>query len=212
MYRFIAFLLLLLTSPVCAATAEVPAQISKLEFEGIYFGDFPPQDVICVRGLCPLGDMGVEINDNPRILPVYCKEKDITHFNGVRISSPEYSFFDNQMFQVLFDIQCEGSSQQTCLDQVQRGLEARYGLKQLEETALGDNNHETGSATLFVTDSGSLVAIFAFDSNKTNRHPAVKIYDQALMDQVRKSVNPRYQPDTEFLAKLNLWRQTHEWK
>ena len=194
-------LLLLLANPAPADTAEIKPEISKLEFEGIFFGDFPAEGMICTRGLCPVGDMGVGINDNARILPTYTRDKAITHFNRVRISAPEYSFFDNRMFQVFFSVRCEGEELQTCLDEIVRGLDAQYGLTLIEESSSDkDQSFATYFAT-YATESSSLVTV-SVPSGKGRSYPLVKIYDPTLMDEVRLFFNPGYKPDLGLQEKL----------
>ncbi len=189
---FFLFLILTLSSPAFAAPEELDAQISKFEFQGVHFGDFPSVDMICIRGLCPVGEMGVGIKTGSRMLPSYNQQMTITHYNGVKISTPHFKYFDDKMCQVMFDIQCNKQGQDECIEAVKAGLDAKYGLTLLE--TLKNERAPLFTGEVFLTESGSLVDIIRDKGNMSQPDPYVKIYDKYLMDMARLAVNPNYVP------------------
>ncbi len=204
-------LLILLTNPALADNSEPKAEISKLAFGEIFFGDFPANDMICIRGLCPVGDRGIGIDENVMLPPTYCREKALTHFNRARISAPEYSFFDNQLFQVQFSILCKGESRLACVEEVSRGLDARYGLTLFADSSEEKDRVRRDHNTLYATDSGSLVVI-TVPASQGQFEPSVKIYDPTLINNARRSLNPEYTPNNELMEKLRDHRRQHQEK
>ncbi len=192
MSYFLLFLILALSSPAFAAPEELDSQISKFEFQGVHFGDFPSVDMICIRGLCPVGEMGVGIYTGSRAHHTYNQQTTITHYNGVKISAPQFKYFDDKMFQVMFDIQCYRQGQDECIEAVKAGFDAEYGLTLLETL----KNERTPSKTgeVFLTESGSLVTIIWDKGNNYQPDPYVQIFDRTLMDMARLAANPNYVP------------------
>ena len=189
--KFIFILLMLTLSSVAqAAPTDVKPKISKLQFQGIHFGDFPSVDMICIRGLCPVGDVGIGINTNSVVPPSYVKRTAITHYHNVRISTPEYTYFDNQMCQVKFNLKCVKKNQLECIDAVRNGIDAEYGLTLLEKIEADERSTQAGEA--YSTESGSTVLIGWDTGKKRNSFPFVKISENTLMDLARTAVNPDY--------------------
>lgn len=191
--RYILFFLLIAiaNSAFAAPPEEIKPQISDQAFQGVYFGDFPSVDMVCIRGLCPVGSEEVGINTNSKFFPAYTKQRAITHYHGVRVSSPEYSYFDDKMFMVQFDILCRPNSGQECLDAVRQGLDTEFGLTPYEVYVKG-KRVRPGADEVYVTDAGSNIEINLMKKNQQGAVAAVKIYDRTLMIRARKSVNPRY--------------------
>jgi hypothetical protein len=187
------FLILAFAGPAFAAAPKIETQISKLEFQGVHFGDFPSVDMVCVRGLCPVGELGVGISTNSRIPPAYTQQTAITHYNGARISTPEFHYFDDQMYMVRFNIECKSNGVDECVVAVKERLDAEYGLFPIVDA---DSKKSASPKVVeeFVTESGSLVAIVRGGTYKGMSFPSVRIVDRTLMDQLRKFFNPNYVP------------------
>jgi hypothetical protein len=189
MLRFFLFLILFISIPTLGVSSDLTPQISKLEFQGVHFGDFPGVDMICIRGLCPVGEVGVGISTNSFIPTAYNQKTAITHFHGVKISTPEYSYFEDKMYMIKFSIECKSNAEEECVDAVKRGLDTEYGLKPLVST----RSDSLTSADEFVTESGSLVAIIRSKEGGRSS-PTVRIVDNTLMNQLRRFYNPNYLP------------------
>ncbi len=187
---FFLFLILAGSSPAFAAASGLEPQISKFEFQAVHFGDFPSVDMICVRGLCPVGEVGVGISNNSYVPPAYNQKVAITHYHGAKISTPEFSYFDDKMFMVRFVIECNRQGVDECVDAVKKGLDGEYGLIPLVDSR-SDN---MTSSSEFVTESGSLITIFRVKEGRGRLFPTVRIVDKTLMDRLRKSFNPDYVP------------------
>ncbi len=200
--RYIFLLLLLvLSAPAIAAASDDKSEISKLSFDGVYFGDFPSVDMICVRGLCPVGDLGVGTNNRPLLFTGYTQERSLSHYAGVRISTPVFNYFDDKMALVTFFLQCSTKAQQECLNTVRLGLDAEYGLALLERSAPeGQGLSETQSlfkgSEAYVTESKSLVSLFWGENSHPKSFATVSISDKYLLDSARLAVNPNFVPLT----------------
>ena len=192
MKYFFLVLILVFSNSIFALSSELDSQISKLEFQGVHFGDFPSVDMICIRGLCPVGEEGVGIKTHSLIPPTYNQRTAITHYHGVKITTPAFSYFDDKMFQVGFRIDCNPQGQQECIDAVIAGLDAEYGITPLEVSA--EERIISKESAGFMTDSGSLVLIRWDSDEKGIFLPSVKIFDESLINLVRKSLNPNYVP------------------
>ncbi len=187
MRYLIISLLLVVSSPLSAFPSDLNPPITKFAFQGVHFGDFPSVDMICTGGLCPVGEVGVGISDNSALSPSYSHKTAITHYNGVKITTPEYSYFDDKMFMVKFSFDCLPNSKQECLSAIIDGLDSEYGLIPITDGSKNTSNH----LGKFLTESGSRIILY-----KSNRKsvPMVKIYDPSLMDKLRISYNPEYVP------------------
>lgn len=176
--------------PVYALQPERDLPISKFEFQGVHFGDFPSVDMICVRGLCPVGEVGVGISNNSVVPPAYNQQRAITHYHGAKISTPEFSYFDDKMYMVKFTIECKLQGVDECVAAVEAGLDAEYGLHPTVPTRSDLNP----SVTKFMTEAGSLVSIIRTRKVKGQIYPIVRIVDRALMGRLLRSFNPDYVP------------------
>jgi hypothetical protein len=212
MKKTLLLLLILLAAQAFADEGAVKPEISKFEFQGVYFGDFPSNEMVCIKGLCPVGDIGVGIDKNSLAPPRYCKEKALTHFNGVRISAPEYSYFDNQMFQIFFSILCDNEAQKACVEEIIQGIDAQYGLTLVQDSTNKEFRRSNVYTALYATDGGSLVSLKVPLDKEWGSYPFVKIFDPALMDDARKSLNPEYLPNRKFHDKLRDLKQKQEQK
>lgn len=172
-----------------AVASDIEQQISKFEFQGVHFGDFPSVDMICVRGLCPVGEVGVGISTNSSVPPAYNQRIAITHYHGVKISTPEFSYFDDKMFMVKFSIECKRRGVDECIEAVKSGLDIEYGLTPIVDNSR-ENFSEPKTVTEFLTDAGSLVAIIRHKQESGQLFPTVRVIDRTLMDRLRKSYNP----------------------
>lgn len=192
MKYFFLILIVVFSSSVSAVSVELDSQISKLEFQGVHFGDFPSVEMICIRGLCPVGEEGVGIKTHSLIPPTYNQRTAITHYHGVKITTPAFSYFDDKMFQVSFRIDCDTQGQQECIAAVMAGLDAEYGLQALESS--DDERMVSRKSVDFMADSGSLVLISWDTDERVKFLPIVKIFDESLINLARKSLNPNYVP------------------
>ncbi len=198
--RYILLIMLLIySSSACSASSDLPSQTSKLEFQDVQFGDFPSVDMICVRGLYPVGELGVGISLNASVLPAYNQRVAITHYAGVKISTPEFSYFDYKMFMVRFALECSWQGRQECIDMVRARLDAEYGLTPV--VIVRNSNHPNSrEVEEYQTESGSLIRIDWLKEYKNISYPRVRIIDVNLMNKLKKSLNPDYTPaKIEFL-------------
>lgn len=186
-------MLLVFSSPAFSTSSDLQPQKSKLVFQDVHFGDFPSVDMICVRGLCPVGELGVGISLNASVPTAYNQKVAITHYAGVKISTPEFSYFDDKMFMVRFAIECTRQGRQECVDAVRAGLDAEYGLTPI--VIVRNNNHSSSrEVEEYQTESGSLVSIDWLKEHKYTSFPKVRIVDVSAMNKLRKSFNPDYVP------------------
>lgn len=166
---------------------------SSPPLQGLRFGEAPLPDMICLNGLC-MADSSSEERTN-RIFSSYNKPVDLTHFGGVAITSPQYDYFENQLFRISFQLRCRVSQGDACMESVADELDRTYGL-----TAIQDAEQETfpGRTVLtreFRTDAGAVVSFSRDKIDGQWQQPLVRIYDLPLMDSVRESANPRYRPN-----------------
>ncbi len=202
-------LLLMFSCPTFAGETSEEDKISRFQFQGVFFGDFPAVDMICVRGLCPVGSNAIGVNTNPLLFPTYNQQTSITHYHGAKISSPEFTFYDDKMFMVSFYLLCSPQSRQECFDAVKNGMEAQYGLTPYNLYRDG-KQLDSGSTQGFLTESGSLVELIWRNNSRQENKPVVRISDKHLLELSRKSVNPQYIPPEMILQQEEVPAITNE--
>ena len=194
--RFIVLLFFVAVAiPAAAATNQtLNPSITNLEFQDIYFGAFPSDEMICIKGPCPSGKLGEGITPQERLFSTYMQPTDITHLNNVRISPPNYDFFQDQFLRASFDIICETKMSDYCQDAVIKALDQTYNLTELINKVRQNHVQEIDSYKLYQTESGALVEIIKHESTENSTLPRVRIYDNNLMNIARKTANPEFIP------------------
>jgi hypothetical protein len=165
-------------------------QLANLKFQSIHLGQSTTNEMICVSGLC----IAEEIKTRQSIVAKYNLPVDITHYGGVKISSPRYDFYDNQLYQIFFSIACKTDKATACIENVVQELRSQYGLEQIGEIFKVYSDHQAIYSYQFLTDTGAVVEIHREKSSNIWDRPSVKIYEKDLIDAVRISANPNYIP------------------
>lgn len=175
----------LFAGPLLAA--DHGAYSSQL-LQGIQFGTAPLPDMICIKGTC-LDDLASGERTN-RLFVSYNKPLDLTHFGEVAISSPQYDYFEDQLFRISFKLLCRSGREDSCLVKVADELNYDYGLTPVQGTSQESNLSDFINRD-FYTDSGLVVRL----SWESGQGALAEIYDLPLMDTVRSTANPNYRPN-----------------
>lgn len=187
-------IVLILASAFCAGSgfsADRPK--STFQFQGLRFGQPPIDDMICTKGIAAVEQRGRVVRSIRSIISRLKKIKDITHFNRVEISAPNYDFWQDQLFRVRFEVLCEPGNAELCMDSVYNGLDDQYGLRFLDGISSQLSEQDEINVEFYLTDSGDIVE---FDKNlrRGKLQLYVKIYNKDLIDTVRLAANPKYVP------------------
>ena len=146
--------------------------------------------MICVSGPC----LAKETESKHPIVSKYNLPVDITHYGGVKISSPEYDFFDNQLFQVGFKAECKADKARVCIDDIVNELDAQYGLEQIKDVYKEYSDQQAVHFYQYLTDTGAVIKIYWEKNINRWGYPSIKIYEKPLLDAVRVFSNPNYIP------------------
>lgn len=184
----------ILASAFCAANgfcADSPG--GTFQFQGLRFGQPPLDDMICTKGVAAVEQQGRVVRSQRSIVSSYKKRKDITHFNRVQISAPNYDYWQDQLFRVHFEVLCDSGNAELCMDSVYDGLDDQYGLKFLDETSGQLSEQDEINVEYYLTDAGDIVE-FHHNVTRGTLLLYVKIYNKDLIDTVRLAANPKYVP------------------
>lgn len=191
------FLLIFLTVPVVAmaeANQNGPIENANIEFQGVYFGDFPIEEMICIKGACPDGEIGEGVLPKDSLLSTYMRSTDITHLERVRISAPEYDYYQDHFLRVRFDVLCDVSTMSFCLDSVVEALDQKYGLSEISHRQTASSAEQLVESDVYRTDGGAMVIIANSHDAGGLMSTSVRVYDKDLMDELRSLTNPDYVP------------------
>lgn len=185
------FVLWVLCVPAAMADDERP-DVADVQFRGLYFGQAPLADMLCVKGACRDEQQGRE--NRLRIdFSVYEIPWDVMYVGEIRISSPQYRFFRNRFTEVLFRAICDESSVDACLAAVVATFDREYGLTlvQSQEWDAPLLEQSTRRKT-YLTDDGAYLDISLRSGHAGMDYPAVKLYDKGLVELMRRQANPGY--------------------
>lgn len=185
--------LVLISSSVHSETIlNQNATTAEKSFEFNDFGLPPSPHMTCVKGPCLDSDAEEIYKQSRTIVSSYFKPIDVTHFGGVPISSPRYDYFNDENFQILFEIVCDYENMEACMDQVESNLIETYGMENLESANIVQSEKNEIIVRDLGMDSGILARIIRMKVNNVWGNPAVKIYRKDLIDKLRSAVNPHY--------------------
>ena len=188
--RWLLLLFLLLWAHPALAETELPFGISLLDFGGAFLGQAPDDDMVCTRGPCYSVE-GAEVPKSRQfVFSIYKKPLDITHYGKVEVAAPQYYFFGGRLFQILIRVQCAPDEAEACLERIIAKLHQDYQL-----TMIRGSDFEALTSRLYRTEAGALVQLLLRDTSVGEPSlPTIKIFDRALMDEVRLALNPNYVP------------------
>lgn len=197
--RFITWCLLLhflLSAPVLAgdnSTSEQRQPIA-LEFSGYRFGQQPGANMVCFSGYCksqaPGGDGRVTFP-----FSIYETPGAVSTLSGLTIVNPRYTFWEDRLFRILFQVDCTPLEPEECLLDIVNTLDREYGLTPLSANDVQQfttNRHI--SSREFATDSGAFVKIRAATMEDGPRMPSVDIVDRGMANLVGSTLSPTYKP------------------
>lgn len=190
---FLILCLILISSSVHAerlSDQNIAPETKPFEFND--FGLPPGPQMTCVKGPCLDSNEEGIFKQSRTIVSSYFKPTDVTTFGGVPISSPRYDYYQNENFQIFFEILCDSENTDVCIDQVESNLVENYEMINLDSANIVQNEeHEILIIDLGV-DSEVLAKIIWMKRNNVWGKPAVKIYKKDLIDKVRLAANPYY--------------------
>lgn len=171
-------------------------------FGSMTFGQPPEDGMICINGPCSFGQIRPDILQNKIDLSIYKKPVDITTYGGWEISSPEYSFFEDRLYRVAFNIQCVYGFKISCRDdQIRRSIEEvtyaldqEYGLEIINNVAVELNATQSYELQKYKTGDDTIIEIGFDKSDQGLSRPYVIIDSYSMIEKVRKASNPKYKP------------------
>lgn len=189
-------ILLLMPGVTQAETIFGPAQVETpgFDFQGLRFGQSPPEDMICIRGVC--GDetaKSVGHNPDARILASYKRAQDLSFLGRIEISAPQYDFFENQLVRVMFTVDCRKAEQSRCLEEIVQHLTSRDAVVPRDEFHRVLTDGSEIQFTAYEILSGIIMEIHQGTVAGRRKKPIVKIFDEKLMTKVRVAANPNYE-------------------
>jgi hypothetical protein len=195
--RQLCWLSVLLLSPPLLNAQQLtasPSEPVKLEFSGYRFGQSPSANMVCGSGYCknqaPTGD---GLLDRP--FSVYETPGALTTLGGLTIIRPRYTFWEEQLYRLSFQVDCAPLEAEECLDDIIKTLDREYGL-----TALTTNDSQQflpGNRIAlreFVTEAGAFIKIRAVMLANEWQMPIVDIADREMVNRVGATLSPNYKP------------------
>lgn len=190
-------LLVLLPLPLALAADPVPPDAPlpiALEFGGYQFGKAPAANMVCFSGFCksqaPGGDGRISFP-----FSMYETPGAVSTLAGMTVTNARYTFWEDRLYRVFFQVDCAPLEPGECLDDVVRGLHREYGLTPLSTS----DNERFVTATRsimqdFLTDSGAYVRVRSAKNSEGWLMPSVDIVDKGVADRVGSTLSPTFKP------------------
>jgi hypothetical protein len=196
------FLTLLLPLPGIAADQSPLAapEPLPLEFSGFRFGQPPAANMTCFTGYCksqaPGGDGRVAFP-----FSIYETPGAVTTLSALTIVLPRYTFWEDRLFRVVFQVDCTPLEVDECLDDITVALDREYTLTPLSSS----DQHQFAAGRRAVTreyqtDSGAFIKVRAVVSKDGPHLPWIDIVDRRMADMVGSTLNPSYKPKLRALS------------
>ena len=190
------FLTLLLPTPSIAADQSPVAapEPLPLEFSGFRFGQPPGANMTCFGGYCksqsPGGDGRVSFP-----FSIYETPGAVTTLSGLTIVLPRYTFWEDRLFRVVFQVDCTPLAIDECLDDITVALDREYSLTPLSSS--DQHQFAAGRRAVtreFQTESGAFIKVRAVITKEGPHLPWIDIVDRRMADLVGSTLNPNYKP------------------
>jgi len=189
-------LLLTLLLPATGIAADqspvAPPEPLPLEFSGFRFGQSPGANMTCFSGYCksqsPGGDGRVSFP-----FSIYETPGAVTTLSGLTIVKPRYTFWEDRLFRVVFQVDCTPLEVDKCLDDITGTLDREYTLTPLSSS----DQHQFAAGKRAVTreyqtESGAVIKVRVVVTKDGPHLPWVDIVDRRMADQVGSTLNPNY--------------------
>lgn len=193
-HRLVRLLPLLLLLPGLLHAAEPAAGSApfELEFSGYKFGQSPSANMVCRTGYCksqaPGGDGRVTFP-----FSVYETPGAVTTLGGLTVVNPAYTFWEDHLFRVYFQVDCTPLETEACLDDIVKALDREYGLLPISSS---DSSHFTLHRRTvfrdFLSAEGALIKVRAISTKGEWLLPSVEIVDKQTTDLVGSTLNPSF--------------------
>jgi hypothetical protein len=186
--------LLALPTVLHAETSFGPAYAPVgADFLGVRFGQAPSEDMVCTRGPCAEARRSLDHNSRVRILTSYKRAVDSSFLGPVEIASPRYDFFEDRLVRVMFRIECEKDSAAACVSSVLTSLGSGAELILLEKIVRQASAADQPiRQSIYRLQPGIVVMVDYPGRNDRWESPLVQIYDEHLMEKLRRAANPNY--------------------
>lgn len=183
-YTFILFLFFFV-----GITQSIAGDI--FSFNGVSFGDFPEQNMICVAGDCDPSDSLVTFKKRKvNLIKSYQREKDLTQYGRVPLVQIYYDYFDEKLFSIRLLLACDTKESPVCLESVVEQLMLTYSMGLVRK----ENNKDDIRVRTYVIDNSIIVQAKSDNITMPHYYPVLAIRDKVLTDAVRKKANPAYTP------------------
>lgn len=193
--RPLRLLLALLLTPTLLHAAPAPSSDIEpldLKFSGYRFGQSPSANMVCGGGYCKARETG----DSGRLdLPfsIYETPGALTTLGGLTIVRPRYTFWNDRLYRISFQVNCAPLETEECLDDIVRDLDREYGLTPLSANDFRNFVLDRRQIVRdFVSEAGAIIKIRGVRTGQEWQKPLVDIADRRMADQVGYTLNPEH--------------------
>jgi hypothetical protein len=184
------------------APAEPPQPV-VLDFGGYHFGQSPAANMVCFSGFCksqaPGGDGRVTFP-----FSIYETPGAVSSVAGLMVINPRYTFWENRLFRVVFQVDCTPLETGECLDDIEKTLGREYDLTPLSATeVLQFTTNKHFILKEYVTGSSALIKIRSASFEDESHMPVVDIVDKGMADLVGSTLSPTFKPKKLDLQEFN---------
>lgn len=183
---------LLLYLLFCAGFASAGADNDL--FSTFAFGEPPREDMLCLAGPCATGEIAVTHRAPAQAVAYYKKSSDLTHIDGVEISSPVYGYYQAELFQVFFRLLGADEEGERLVDAFVGALRKYGAATLLHDYFDADRPGKAYHDQVYLLDNGYLISARRTQEDGRWLPPHISLYEPRRMDQVRLAFNPDYRP------------------
>ena len=176
------------------STGLAQAGIDNDPFATFAFGEAPQGDMLCTAGPCAAGKTALTHRAPTQAVAYYKKSSDLTHIDGVEISAPVYTYYQEELFQVFFKLLGPAEEGEQLVDAFIDRLRERSAATLLHDTFAAAPSGKAYHDQVYLLDNGYLISARRTQEDGRWLPPHISLYEPRRMDQVRLAFNPDYRP------------------
>lgn len=173
-------------------TGLAQAGMDNDPFASFAFGEAPQADMLCTAGPCAAGKPALTHRSPTQPVAYYKKSSDLTHIDGVEISAPVYTYYQEELFQVFFKLLGPTEEGEQLVDAFIDRLRERSAATLLHDTFAADHSGKAYHDQVYLLDNGYLISARRSQEDGRWLPPHISLYEPRRMDQVRLAFNPDY--------------------
>lgn len=142
----------------------------------------------CIKGGC------LQPDKNKHIIDSFIKPSDEKTFCGLKISSPQYDFYKNKLFRIIFRFEDIDEEHNAIFSSITHKLKQHYGMRMVSDTERQIDSYRSSHVVVLASEHGVVAKIVSYKYGSCWITPYVKLQKTELINTLNKAMNPKYIP------------------